>query len=54
LATKGELRPEIRDEGERSRRHMDVLIEDRRGEIQLLAGHLSIVMSKLADRWPAF
>jgi hypothetical protein len=50
LATKEELRREIRDEGERSRRHMDVLIEGQRGDIQLLAEHLSIVISKLTDR----
>jgi hypothetical protein len=45
-----ELRREIRDEGERSRRHMDVLIEAQRGDIQLLAEHLSVVRSRLADK----
>jgi uncharacterized membrane protein len=57
LATKEELaaqgddrRREIRDEGERSRRHMGVLIEGQREDIQLLAEHLSIVISKIADR----
>jgi hypothetical protein len=44
-----DLRREIREEGERSRRHMDVLIEGQRGDIQLLAEHLSVVMSKLTD-----
>jgi hypothetical protein len=53
LATKEELddlRRELREEGEKSRRHMDVLIEGQRGDIQLLAEHLSIVVSKIADR----
>ena len=45
LATKEELRAE----GERSRRHMDVLMEAQRGDIQLLAEHLSVVMSRLAN-----
>ena len=48
--TREELRREIRDDGERSRRHMDVLIEAQRGDIQLLAEHLSVVMSRLADK----
>jgi hypothetical protein len=29
---------------------MDVLIEGQRGDIQLLAEHLSVVMSRLSDR----
>ncbi len=45
-----ELRREIREEGEGSRRHMEVLIEAQSGDIQLLAEHLSIVVSKIADR----
>lgn len=49
-AQSAELRQEIREEGERSRRHMDVLIQGQRGDIQLLAEHLSIVMSKFTDR----
>ena len=47
---KDELRQEIREEGERSRCHMDVLIEAQRTDIQLLAEHLSTVMSKLDSR----
>ena len=51
LATRSaELRREIRGEGERSRRHMDVLIEAQRSDIQLLAEHLSVVMSRLTDK----
>ena len=49
-AQTGQLRQEIRQEGERSRRHMDVLIEGQHGDIQLLAEHLSVVMSRLPDR----
>ena len=49
-AQSAELRREIRDEGERSRRHMDLLIEAQRGDIQLLAEHLSVVMSRLTDK----
>jgi len=45
LATKEELR----EDGERSRRHMDVLGESLRGDIHLLAEHLSGVMSRLTD-----
>jgi hypothetical protein len=52
LATKAELKllatkEDVREEGERSRRHMTVLIEDQDSRIQLLAEHLSAVMSKL-------
>ena len=59
LATKEELRSaiaplatreELREEGERSRRHMDVLIEGQREDIQILAEHLTVVMARLADR----
>ena len=42
LATK----EEVRAEGERSRRHMDVVGDALRADIQLLAEHLSAVMSK--------
>ena len=49
-AQAADLRREIRDEGERSRRHMEILIEGQRGDIQLLAEHLSIVISKIVDR----
>ena len=41
LPTKEEMRREIREEGERSRRYMDVIGEGLRGDIQLLAEHLS-------------
>ena len=44
-----ELLHEIREEGQRSRRHMDVLIEGQHGDIQLIAEHLSVVMSRLTD-----
>jgi hypothetical protein len=57
LATKQELealstdlRREIRDEGEQSRRYMDGLIEGQRSDIQLLAGHLTAVLARLSDR----
>ena len=50
LATKEELRQTVREEGECSRRHMDVLIEGQREDIQLLAEHLTIVMARLDDR----
>jgi hypothetical protein len=42
LATKDEIRE--------LRRHMDVLSESQRGDIQLLAEHLAVVMSKLNDQ----
>ena len=56
LATKEELRAavallatreELREEGERWRRHMTMLIEDQNSKIELLAEHLSFIMSKL-------
>jgi uncharacterized protein YicC (UPF0701 family) len=56
LATKEELRlavaplatkEELHEESERLRRHMDVLSEAQRADIQLLAEHLSVVLSKL-------
>jgi hypothetical protein len=58
-ATEGELRLAIAaavaplattDEIRELRRHMDVLSESQRGDIQLLAEHLTVVMSKLTDR----
>jgi hypothetical protein len=55
LATKAELQAAIaplatREDVRELRRHMDVLSESQRGDIQLLAEHLSVAMSKLADR----
>ena len=55
LATKEELRAAVaplatKEEVRELRRHMDVLSESQRGDIQLLAEHLSVAMSKLADR----
>ena len=50
LATKEELRQTVREECERSRRHMDVLIEGQREDIQLLAEHLTVVMARLDER----
>ena len=49
-AQSAELRREIRDEGERSRRYMDLLIEAQRGDLQLIAEHLSVLMSRLTDK----
>ena len=49
-AQKSELRHEIREEGERLSRRMDVLIEQQRSDTQLIAEHLSAVMLKLTDR----
>ncbi len=53
LATKEDLRTlatkeDVREEGERSRRHMTMLIEHQAGKIQLLAEQLSAVMSRLS------
>lgn len=59
LATRAELRTAIaeavaplatKDEIRELRRHMDVLSESQRGDIRLLAEHLSVVMSRLPDR----
>ena len=36
-----ELRQEIREEGKRSRRHMDIIGEALRSDIQLLAEHVA-------------
>ena len=58
-ATEGKLRLAIadavaplatKDEIRELRRHMDVLSESQRGDIQLLAEHLAVVMSKLNDQ----
>jgi hypothetical protein len=46
LATKEEMRREIHEEGERSRRHMTLLIEHQDGKIQLLAEHVLSLMPK--------
>ena len=50
LATKAEMRATIAEEGERGRRHTNVLIEQVRSDIGLLAEHLSAVMEKLEGR----
>ena len=59
LATKEELqtaiaplatKEEVRAEGEQTRLHMDIVGESLRSDIQLLAEHLSGVMSRLTDR----
>ena len=55
LATKAELQAAVaplatRDELRELRTHMDLLSEGQRGDIQLLAEHLSVVMSRLPDR----
>ena len=42
-------RDEMRAEAEQSRRHMDVIGESLRTDIQLLAEHLSGVMSRRSD-----
>ena len=44
------LRREIREEGDRSRRHMEIISEAQRDDLRMLAEHLSVVMSKLEDR----
>ena len=46
LATKDDLKvlatkEELREEGERSRRHMDVLAESLRDDIHLIAAHVA-------------
>jgi ribosomal protein L23 len=57
LATREELRAlevtlrrEIREEGDRSRRHMEIITEAQRDDIRMLAEHLSAVMLKLEER----
>ena len=41
------LRREIREEGARSRHHMEIISEAQRDDIRMLAEHLSVVMSRL-------
>ena len=41
LATKDELRQAVQQEGERSRRYMDVLTESLREDIHLIAAHVA-------------
>ena len=55
LATKEELRAAVallatKDDIRDLRRYMDMLSEDQRGDIRLLAEHLAVVMSRLPDR----
>ena len=51
LATKEELKAlATKDDIRELRRYMDVLSEDQRGDIRLLAEHLAGVMSRLPDR----
>jgi ribosomal protein L17 len=59
LATKQELRTAIaeavaplatKDDLGELRRHMDVLHESKGADIRLLAEHLTVAMSKLADK----
>jgi len=45
--TADELRHEIRAEGDRSRRYMDVLTEQLRSDIALLAEHLARIATKV-------
>ncbi len=45
-----ELRTEIRESELRSRRHMDVIGESLRGDIQLIAENLAALMSRRSDR----
>jgi len=46
LATREELRLAVQEEGERSRRYMDVLTESLRGDIHLIAAHVASAGSK--------
>ena len=46
LATKEELRLAVQEEGERSRRYMDVLTESLREDIHLIAGHVASAKPK--------
>ena len=55
LATKEELRAAVallatKDDIRDLRRYMDMLSEDQRGDIRLMAEHLAVVMSRLPDR----
>jgi hypothetical protein len=49
-ATADTLRQEIREEGERLRRYMDVLNESVRGDVQLIAEHLASIMPRQAEQ----
>ena len=50
LATKEELKAlATKDDIHELRRYMDVLSEDQRGDIRLLAEHLAVVMSRLPE-----
>src|SRR5882672_880132 len=50
LATKEDLRREIREEGERSRRHMDIQSEGLSTNVQLLAEYVQFLAAKIPDR----
>jgi hypothetical protein len=51
LATKEELKAlATKDDIRELRRYMDLLSEDQRGDIRLLAEHLAAVMSRLPER----
>jgi len=51
LATKEDLGPlATKDDLHELRRYMDVLSEDQRSDIRLIAEHLAFVMSRLEDR----
>jgi hypothetical protein len=49
LATKKELRLAVQEEGERSRRYMDVLTESLREDIHLIAGHVASARPKRTE-----
>jgi hypothetical protein len=49
LATKEGLRLQFQEEGERSRRHMDVLTESLREDIHLIAGHVASAKPKRTE-----
>ena len=50
VATEEKLRREIREEGERSRLHMDIVAEDLKADIQLLATHAASQSTKPPER----
>lgn len=49
LATKEELRAVVREEGERSRRHMDIVAEAMRDQVRLLAEGHDWLATKVVD-----
>ena len=49
LATKEELRLAVQEEGERSRRYMDVLTESLREDIHLIAAHVASAKPKRTE-----